>query len=308
MVYWVAQKFVFLARLADQPRAYAYRLSQACLERIKKKSGPSLRRYVKFLAGRGKRQFLGEEWNASGADTRSLRQEIPHRQTLFNLVFFHMYRRQKPIDYVLGWTPFMGLRIRTRSPVLIPRPDTAVWVEALIEVLQARRGKGQLPPLRVLEVGTGTGCVTLAMARASPANQYTAIDIGRGAVQLARANARASGVPHVRILHHDVYDHGLLSRLGPFDMIVCNPPYVAARDRSTQIAPSVRRWESSLALIGGSDVHGASFQMRLLELAQQLQGSAGIPRLAVELNGTMAQAQHIRHMGVKLGFPRAKAD
>lgn len=302
MVYWMARKFVFLARLADQPRAYAYQLGKRCWERIAEKSGVSLQRYLEFLAVRRGKLFLREEWRASDADVRFLRREIPDRQELLERVCFQMYRRQKPIDYVLGWTPFMGLRIQTRSPVLIPRSDTAIWVGALIRLLQEEEKGAHSLPLRVLEVGTGTGCVTIALAQALPSNHYTAIDVSGRAVQLARVNVRASGASNARILCHDVYDPRLLACLGPFDMIVCNPPYVAARDKSTQVAPSVKRWESHLALIGGSDVYGASFQRRLLELARQLEGRPGVPRLAMELNGTAAQAQHVHRLSRELGF------
>lgn len=314
MVYWAARKYVFLARLADQPQHHVYRLSQQCWRRLKEKSGLSLQRYIEFLGTRtreGRHRFLREEWEASKADVGFLQREIPDRQTLFCLTHFQMYQRQKPIDYVLGWTPFMGLHIRTEPPVLIPRADTAVWVKALVELLTRATEPGEEGyclelPLRILEVGTGTGCIVVAMARALPQHQYTAIDISNRAVRLARANANANTTPTVRILRYNVQEPGLLAQLGPFDMIVCNPPYVAARDRSTQIAPSVRKWESHMALIGGDDVHGTSFQKRLLELAQHLKGRPGVPRLAMELNGTEGQAQQARHLGEQFGLAKTQ--
>lgn len=315
MVYWAARKYVFLSRLADQPLHYAYRLSQRCWRRLREKCGLSLQRYIEFLAtrtrpGRG-RHFLSEEWEASKADVRFLQKEVSDRRKLFDHTLFQMYRRQKPIDYVLGWTPFMGLRIRNKPPVLIPRADTALWVKDLVGLLtraadQGEEGRSSGSSLRILEVGTGTGCIVLAMARALPQHKYTAIDINGRAVRLAQENAHANALPAVRILRYNVRESNLLTQLGPFDMIICNPPYVAARDRSTQIAPSVRRWESQMALIGGDDVHGISFQRRLLELAQHLERKPGVPRLAMELNGTEEQAQQARHLGEQLGLTQSR--
>jgi release factor glutamine methyltransferase len=127
-------------------------------------------------------------------------------------------RRGEPIAYIVGKREFFGLEFQVSDAVLIPRPDTELLVELALERLPARG--------RVLDMGTGSGAIAVALAHARPDAQVTALDVSEAALAVARANAAANGA-RVRFLHSDWF-----AAVGAeqFDMIVSNPPYIRAGD------------------------------------------------------------------------------
>ena len=148
---------------------------------------------------------------------------------------------REPIQYILAETEFWSLPFKVSPAVLIPRADTEVLVE---EALQRSDGCST-----VLDVGTGSGAVAVALAHEKPGLRVTALDCSEDVLEVARGNARLNGVAErVFCLVGD------LERLppGPFDMIVSNPPYIPTRDWE-QLMPEVRDHEPRLALDGGAD-------------------------------------------------------
>jgi release factor glutamine methyltransferase len=145
--------------------------------------------------------------------------------------------RREPLAYILGDWDFRRLTLRTDGRALVPRPETEVVVErclALIEGLDAPR---------VVDVGTGTGAIALALKQERPEAEVIATDVSPEALELARANAEANGLA-VRFVETD-----LLGGVdGPFDLVVSNPPYVLA-DEHAGLEPEVRDWEPRLALV-----------------------------------------------------------
>lgn len=126
----------------------------------------------------------------------------------------------EPLAYILGRKEFFGLTLAVNPHVLVPRPDTEVLVEWALELIPLDA------PWRVLDLGTGSGAIALALQHQRPQAQVTAVDASEGALQTAQANARQLGLP-VRFLHG--------SWLEPvqgeyFDLIVSNPPYIAEGD------------------------------------------------------------------------------
>lgn len=151
--------------------------------------------------------------------------------------------RFEPIQYILGSQEFFGLSLRVTPAVLIPRPET----EHLVEAVLAR-----LPPdraLRILDVGTGSGAIAIALAHHLEHAAVTAVDLAPDALALARENAAANDLSRrIRFLVSDLLN--ALAFEPPFDAIVSNPPYVASGDKPA-LHPQVRDHEPEQALFSG---------------------------------------------------------
>jgi release factor glutamine methyltransferase len=168
---------------------------------------------------------------------------------------------REPLAYIVGQQEFWGLSFEVSPAVLIPRHETELIVEVALELFPDP-GRS----LNAADLGTGSGCVAVALASERPAARITATDISSDALEVARRNAARHGVAgRIQFRCADLLD-GLD---GPFDMIACNPPYVAERDRRG-LQPEVRDHEPDVALFGGTDgfhlverlVHGASMYLR----------------------------------------------
>jgi release factor glutamine methyltransferase len=127
----------------------------------------------------------------------------------------------EPVAYITGRKDFFGLTLHVDARVLDPRPDTEILVEWALERLPTAPEQ----PLRVLDLGTGSGAVALAIQHQRPAAQVTAVDASTDALAVARANAQRLNLP-VRCM----LSHWMGAVPGPFDLILSNPPYVAEAD------------------------------------------------------------------------------
>ncbi|OGK96820.1 MAG: protein-(glutamine-N5) methyltransferase, release factor-specific [Candidatus Rokubacteria bacterium RIFCSPHIGHO2_12_FULL_73_22] len=154
---------------------------------------------------------------------------------------------REPLQQILGWEEFRGLRIRVTRDVLVPRPETEALVEWALGLLPAPRAG--VRPL-ALDLGTGSGCIACALARERADLEVLAVDNSPAAAVLARENARALGVAaRVRVVVGD-----LLEPVGPRPaaLIVSNPPYLPS-DLVPTLEPEVRSHEPLGALDGGGD-------------------------------------------------------
>ena len=147
----------------------------------------------------------------------------------------------EPLQYVLGEWGFRRLTLTVDRRALIPRPETELVVERCLALLA-----GVDEPV-VLDVGTGSGAIALAVADEHPDARVTGIDVSAEALALARENAARTGVA-VELAEHDLFA-GLPD--GPWHLVVSNPPYVDPDDREL-LAPEVRDWEPAVALFGRS--------------------------------------------------------
>lgn len=127
----------------------------------------------------------------------------------------------EPLQYILGTARFCGMKFEVTPAVLIPRPET----EELVDLIVDRYGSHT--DLRILDLGTGSGCIAVALARALKFPQITAVDISQDALNVARRNAASAGVG-INFVHADMLN---LSLAGKWDIIVSNPPYIMAKER-----------------------------------------------------------------------------
>jgi release factor glutamine methyltransferase len=152
---------------------------------------------------------------------------------------------REPVAYLLGEREFYGRSFVVSPTVLIPRPETEGLVEAVLGLLATDNAR----PARVLDIGTGSGCLAITLALERPDVAVIATDVSRDALAIARANAARHGVD-ARVEFRETAFAGDL--VDAVDLIVTNPPYVAEHDRGA-LSPDVRDYEPSLALFGGDD-------------------------------------------------------
>ena len=180
--------------------------------------------------------------------------------------------QHEPVQYITGVQEFYGLPLAVSSAVLIPRPETELLVEAALDRLPQNR------PLRLADVGTGSGAIAIVLASRLPQAEITAIDLSPHALALARSNADTHRVtPQLRFLESDLLT-ALPRSAPPFDAILSNPPYIPASDRAS-LHPQVRDFEPAGALFAGE--HGLSIYERLIPQALDHLHPAGL--LAMEL-------------------------
>jgi len=173
----------------------------------------------------------------------------------------------EPIQYILGKTEFMGLEFKVGPGVFIPRPETEILVETAIKqvtrspCLSGRQAGHQVTSLDILDVGTGSGCIAISLAKLLPYAAITATDISDKALAAAMENADLNGAK-VNFVQGDLFC-GLPP--GSYDLVVSNPPYIPSPEIQN-LQPEIRH-EPIVALDGGSD--GLDFYRRMIKDAPQ---------------------------------------
>ncbi|HTW60365.1 MAG TPA: peptide chain release factor N(5)-glutamine methyltransferase [Terracidiphilus sp.] len=162
----------------------------------------------------------------------------------------------EPVQYILGETEFYGMPFRVTREVLIPRPETEHVVEKATELAR------QFAAPRIVDVGTGSGAIAIALAHNRRDAAMTATDVSAAALAVARSNAKRNGVAErARFLEGDLLEPVAGEQ---FEMVVSNPPYVAERDRES-LSVEVRDFEPAEALFAGED--GLAVYRRLIPAA-----------------------------------------
>jgi release factor glutamine methyltransferase len=194
-----------------------------------------------------------------------------------------------PTQYLTGHQEFWGLDFEVNPSVLIPRPET----EHVVEVALARLGERRNAPLCVADVGTGSGCLAVALARELPLARIVATDISGAALQVARRNAARHGVAgRIKLLPMNLLESYLTASDAPgplLHLIVSNPPYIGRSEAAT-LPREVREHEPSVALFAGE--HGLDVYPPLIAQAAKLLRPGGL--FVVELGHS--SAEHVRSL------------
>lgn len=193
--------------------------------------------------------------------------------------------RFEPLQYIEGRTLFLGREFWVAPGVLIPRPETEELVELMLKEIPA--------DARILDVGTGSGCIAISLAKALPDALVTAWDVSPEALSVARANARKLQAD-VRFVECDVLACQV-DEVGLYDVIVSNPPYVTEAEKA-DMEPNVLQWEPSLALFVPDD-DPLRFYRRIAVLGRDMLADGG--RLYFEINRAYGRemVEMLRTMG-----------
>lgn len=186
--------------------------------------------------------------------------------------------REEPVAYITGVKEFWSLAFTVTPDVLIPRPDTEIVVEQVVRLCR-RTGAS---PVRILEVGTGSGAISVALASELEQICITATDFSQKALAVAAGNARRNSVHEIiTFVCGDLFD----PVEGVYDVVVSNPPYISAGDYDC-LAPEVREYEPRQALVAGPE--GTEVHRRIIEKAPSFMHHRGW--LALELGAGQRDA------------------
>jgi release factor glutamine methyltransferase len=185
---------------------------------------------------------------------------------------------REPVARILGWKEFWSLKLRIDAATLVPRPETETVVEAALAVIEARGTRAQT--LRIADLGAGSGAILLALLSELPNAFGLGSDVSTAALLVARDNARRLGLTRAHFVACDM----AAALRGPFDVIVCNPPYIASGEIAA-LAAEVREFDPRRALDGGPD--GLGFYRTIAAAAPALLAPQGV--LVVELGAGQAR-------------------
>lgn len=186
-------------------------------------------------------------------------------------------QKEEPIQYILGKTEFYGLPFLVDKNTLIPRPETEELVEWILSEIQKIQGGNQKTPLAILDIGTGTGCIPITLAKNTVNTVITAIDISAAALRVAKKNAVLNSVP-INFIMQDILKTTQLPQ--KYNLIVSNPPYVRELEK-VEISANVLENEPHLALFVANK-NPLVFYDKIADLAKQQLNENGM--LFFEIN------------------------
>lgn len=238
-----------------------------------------------------------KEWLIAHSDESLAADEQIHFQSLLTRVMAH-----EPLFYVLGHREFFGLDLHIDKRVLIPRPETEMLVELALDTLAQGRSAGLRGDIQVIDVGTGSGAVPIAIAKHAPAIAILATDISKDALDVARLNAARHGVmDRIAFVQAD-----LLAGIHTLPLVItANLPYVTCAEIDG-LPPEIQTHEPRVALDGGED--GLDLVRRLLSQIAWMAGTAGqTPLRAAFLEFGASQGEAVLQAARAI-LPRAQCE
>ena len=195
--------------------------------------------------------------------------------------------KREPLQYITGETEFYGLKFKTTPQALIPRPET----ERLVEI--ALHNIGEDSDSKLLEIGTGSGCISIAISNEKPTLNILSIDISKGALELAEINADLNNCKNIKFLKMDFLND---TPKGKFDILLSNPPYIPVKEIEG-IMPEVKNYEPRIALTDNED--GLVFYHRIAKKVKTLIKPKGVILLEV---GTGDHPQKVFSLFKQAGY------
>lgn len=221
--------------------------------------------------------------------------DTPLKKNEIDLYRELLLRRSKsePLQYIIGKVEFYGLELEVNSSVLIPRAETELLVEEIINSFPKEK------EINILEIGCGSGNISIVLASNFSNSHIKAIDISDSAIELSNKNARLNCVAEkISFLKVDVFND-LSKNFSNFDLIVSNPPYVSSEDFN-KLEPELRLYEPHIALTDGLD--GLSFYRRISEQSQFILKQKG--KIFFEIG--FGQADAVKKILAGAGFKNIK--
>lgn len=208
-------------------------------------------------------------------------QIIPTDDLIFYLDALTELQDERPIQYIIGETEFYGLRIKVNNKVLIPRPETEELVDWVLKEF-----RGQNSEIRILDIGTGSGCLAIALAKHLSHATIYGLDVSKDVIQIAKHNAELNNVK-VTFFQQDILNSDIMLSLSKhfsepiqFDIIISNPPYVRELEKH-EIQQNVLQYEPHMALFV-DDENPLLFYDKIADFAKQSLSSKGM--LFFEIN------------------------
>lgn len=219
-----------------------------------------------------------------------LRFDQPLKETEVELYRQFIARRGKyePVQYIVGNTEFYGLTIDVNPSVLIPRPETEILVETILNQTKVMVGT------RILDVGSGSGNISIALGKNLPDAEITSLDINEEAIKLAQHNANKNNVSNIKFVNGSIISNGILSDQ-QYDIIVSNPPYVSIEEYPG-LQKEITLYEPVNAVTDNED--GLKFYKKISEFSMDRLVNGG--SLFFEIG--MGQSTHVSSIMTENGF------
>lgn len=175
---------------------------------------------------------------------RNTKEVVPKEIEVILLSALEKIKLNEPVQYIIGEAWFFDMKFKVGPEVLIPRPETEELVQSLLDLRLIKNSK-------VLDIGTGSGCIAIAIKKNAPEINVTAIDISSQALLIAKENAKKNDTD-ISFLQLDMLNESMWESLGQYDFIISNPPYIPEHER-TLLDKNVSEYEPSLALFTPDD-------------------------------------------------------
>lgn len=224
------------------------------------------------------------EWQGALSDLHALRKHAIPSRTVEKIT-----RRGMPLAYAIGRVDFMGLDLAIKPPLLIPRPDTASWLDKLLPIVRQAGVKN------AVDFGCGAGTIALSIANKLDID-VTGVDCNPLAIRIARHNSLRNNITNCTFIQADMKAFS-----GSYDLIISNPPYIPRSKRVPDVSPSTRRWESHAALHPPVHDDGTYYHREIIRAVSE-GGLRGCKVIAMELDGTWRQFETVKSVLEANGF------
>ena len=216
--------------------------------------------------------------------------------------FKELFKRRlnhEPLQYLIGKTEFMGLEFSVDERVLIPRPDTEVLVEKVLELSKIMFSNE--PEIKIFEIGSGSGCIAISLAKMIPTAKIISIDVSANALNVAKANAEKNGVSdQILFEEKDVFQR--VGRLTPDQchLIVSNPPYISLQEYD-ELPADISKYEPRLALADEGD--GLKFYHEIAKIANDILCENGV----IVVEHAYNQSEEVQKIFQVNGWPNTES-